>query len=195
VLWIAVFLPRKERQLVENHEYYSRYLILLSSSILIFMSFVNTSFCTCEDCCNIPNTVESSFSRGKLKSDESCLLFPAQSVPSHITSSQQLLQGAGKASRWWQHASPRWKERPASNLLRKPLLRRSWHSCPEKLWCPIPGGAQGQVGWGSGQPELVGGSPAHGRGWGSVGFEAPSNPNHSVIQKGLLPFNFLSLMR
>ena len=28
--------------------------------------------------------------------------------------------------------------------------------CPEKLWCPIPGGAQGQVGWGPGQPELVG---------------------------------------
>ena len=24
-------------------------------------------------------------------------------------------------------------------------------SCPEKLWCPIPGGTQGQVGWGPGQ--------------------------------------------
>jgi len=58
---------------------------------------------------------------------------------------------------------------------------RRWHSCPEKLWCPIPGGAQGQVGWGPGQPELVGGSPAHGRGWGGVGFEVPSSPNHSVI--------------
>jgi len=33
---------------------------------------------------------------------------------------------------------------------------RHWHSCPEKLWCPIPGGAQGQVGWGPGWPELVG---------------------------------------
>ena len=33
--------------------------------------------------------------------------------------------------------------------------------CPEKLWCPIPGGTQGQDGWGSGQPELVGGNPAH----------------------------------
>ena len=30
--------------------------------------------------------------------------------------------------------------------------------------CPISGGIQGQVGWGPGQPELVGGSPAHG--WG-----------------------------
>ena len=39
-------------------------------------------------------------------------------------------------------------------------------SCPEKLWCPIPGGTQGQVGWGPGQPELMEGSPAHGRGWG-----------------------------
>jgi len=27
--------------------------------------------------------------------------------------------------------------------------------------CPIPGGAQDQVGWGPGQPELVGGNPAH----------------------------------
>jgi len=30
--------------------------------------------------------------------------------------------------------------------------------------CPIPGGIQGQAGWGPGQPDLVGGSPAHGRG-------------------------------
>jgi len=22
---------------------------------------------------------------------------------------------------------------------------RRWHSCPEKLWCPIPGGAQGRL--------------------------------------------------
>jgi len=51
---------------------------------------------------------------------------------------------------------------------------RRWHSCPEKLWCPIPGGAQGQVGWGPGQPELVGGSPAHGRGCSSVDSEVPS---------------------
>jgi len=33
--------------------------------------------------------------------------------------------------------------------------------------CPIPGGAQGQVGWGPGQPELVRGSPAHGKGFGT----------------------------
>lgn len=32
--------------------------------------------------------------------------------------------------------------------------------------CPIPGGIQGQVGWGPGQPELVGGNPAHDRGIG-----------------------------
>ena len=29
--------------------------------------------------------------------------------------------------------------------------------------CPIPGGVQGQVGCGPGQPEQVRGSPAHGR--------------------------------
>ena len=43
---------------------------------------------------------------------------------------------------------------------------RCWHGCPEKLCCPIPAGTQGQVGWGPGQSELVGGSPAQGRGWG-----------------------------
>ena len=50
---------------------------------------------------------------------------------------------------------------------------RPWHSCPEKLWCPIPGGAQGQVGWSSGQPELVGGSPAHNTGLGLGGLWGP----------------------
>jgi len=53
---------------------------------------------------------------------------------------------------------------------------RHWHSCPGKLWCPIPQGAQGQVGWGPEQPELVGSSPAHSREWDWVGFEVPSNP-------------------
>ena len=47
--------------------------------------------------------------------------------------------------------------------------------------CPIPGGAQGQVGWGPGQSDLVGGSPAMARGWGWVGFEVSSNPNHFMI--------------
>ena len=32
--------------------------------------------------------------------------------------------------------------------------------------CLIPGGKQGQVGWGTGHPELVGGSPTHGKGVG-----------------------------
>jgi len=53
--------------------------------------------------------------------------------------------------------------------------------CPKKLWCPIPGGIQAQVGWGPGQPELLGGSPAHGRGLGLVGFGIPANPSHFVI--------------
>jgi len=35
---------------------------------------------------------------------------------------------------------------------------------------------QGQVGWGPGQPELLGGSPAHGTGGDRMGFEVPSNP-------------------
>jgi len=52
--------------------------------------------------------------------------------------------------------------------------------------CPIPGGVQGQVGWGPGQPGLVlsvaVGGPACG--WGVVFlmiFEVPSNPMHSEI--------------
>ena len=53
---------------------------------------------------------------------------------------------------------------------------RRWHSCPEKLRCPIPGGAQGQLGWGPGWPELVGGSPAHGGGLGLGGLWGPLQP-------------------
>jgi len=48
---------------------------------------------------------------------------------------------------------------------------RPWHSCPKSCGCPIPGGVQGQVGWGPGQSDLVldlvVGNPAHGRGVGS----------------------------
>jgi len=32
------------------------------------------------------------------------------------------------------------------------------------MGCPIPGGIQGQAGWGSGQPGLVVGDPEHSRG-------------------------------
>ena len=44
-------------------------------------------------------------------------------------------------------------------------VMRHWHSCPERLWIPLPGGTRGQVGWGPGQPELVGGSPQSGTEW------------------------------
>jgi len=40
---------------------------------------------------------------------------------------------------------------------------RYWHRLL-RLWCPIPGGNQGQVGWGPGQTDLVGGSLDHDRG-------------------------------
>ena len=50
----------------------------------------------------------------------------------------------------------------------------------------IPGGVQGQVGWGPGQPGLVlnveVGGPACGReGWSLMIFDVPSNPSHSMI--------------
>ena len=32
---------------------------------------------------------------------------------------------------------------------------RCWNSCQRGCGCPIPGGVQGQVGWGPGQPGLV----------------------------------------
>ena len=55
--------------------------------------------------------------------------------------------------------------------------------CPERLW--IPGGVQGQVGWGPGQPGLVngevGGPARQGGGWRFMILEVPSNPGHSVI--------------
>ena len=48
--------------------------------------------------------------------------------------------------------------------------------------CPwLPGSVQGQVGWDFGQPGLVEGVPAHGRGWNWMGFKVPSNPNQSGI--------------
>ena len=49
---------------------------------------------------------------------------------------------------------------------------RHWHSCPDS-GCPIPGGIQSQVGWGPGQPQLVGSGPAHGRGLGLGGICGP----------------------
>jgi len=51
---------------------------------------------------------------------------------------------------------------------------RCWNSCPERLWMSIPsirGGVEGQVGWGPGQPGLVGnvevGGPVCGGGVGA----------------------------
>ena len=50
--------------------------------------------------------------------------------------------------------------------------------------CPVPGGVQGQVGWGPGQPGLVNGevgAPARQGGWRLMTLEVPSNPGHSVF--------------
>jgi len=51
--------------------------------------------------------------------------------------------------------------------------------CPEKLWMPIPGHAQGQAEQGSGQPELVVASLP--MAVGLDGYKVSSNPRHSVI--------------
>jgi len=68
--------------------------------------------------------------------------------------------------------------------VRKKLLTvrvvRRWHSCPEKLWGPIPEGTQGQVGWALGSLSWWG-QPCPWQGVGAGWPKAPSNPNHSVI--------------
>lgn len=64
------------------------------------------------------------------------------------------------------------------------LLRGWWGSgasYPESCECPLPGGAQGQVGWGPGQPELVGGNQPTAGGWDQVGFKVLSNLSLSMI--------------
>ena len=61
---------------------------------------------------------------------------------------------------------------------------RPWHSCPEKLWCPIPGalkarldGALGSLIWWMAALPMAGG-------WHWVGFKVPFNPNNPVIEIG-----------
>ena len=53
--------------------------------------------------------------------------------------------------------------------------------CPETCGCPIPGGIQSQVGWGPGQPELVGGNQLTAGGWYWVIFNVHSKPSYSMI--------------
>ena len=58
---------------------------------------------------------------------------------------------------------------------------RPWHCCPQKLWCPNPGGAPGQAGWGTGQPEL-GGQPCPWLGTGAEwALRTLSRPWHSMM--------------
>lgn len=64
---------------------------------------------------------------------------------------------------------------------------RLWNSCPEHCECPIPGGAQGQAGWGPGQPELAGAVLPIAEAWDWMGFKVLSNPKHPVTQLPPLP--------
>ena len=70
-------------------------------------------------------------------------------------------------------------------MLRSFILLRGWYALAQaaqrSCGCPIPGGIQGQVGWGFGQPDLLGGSPAHEGGWNQMTFKDPSNPKYSMI--------------
>ena len=68
-------------------------------------------------------------------------------------------KGDNVSSVWWPSIMEWWLQQKFTLDLRRKLFTqravRHWHSCPEKLWCPIPGSTQGQVGWGPGQPQLV----------------------------------------
>jgi len=47
--------------------------------------------------------------------------------------------------------------------------------------CPIPGSVQGQAGWGSEQPDLVEGVPAHRRGLGLMTSNGRSPPTQAIL--------------
>jgi len=95
---------------------------------------------------------------------------------------------------WWE-GSPSQEEELSGHMKFQALSGGS--SLPRQWWgagtaaqrgcgCPIPGGVQGRVGWGPGQPGLVldveVGSPAcGGEGRSLMILEVPSNPSHSVI--------------
>ena len=58
---------------------------------------------------------------------------------------------------------------------------RPWHSCPEKLWCPIPGGTQGQFGWGPGQLSWWGTVLPIAENWNWMIFKVPSNASPCFV--------------
>jgi len=87
--------------------------------------------------------------------------------------------GLERPDPWLAQAPRDWERRwPSAKYYRSKLeqvAQRSWG-------CPIPGGIQGQVRWGPGQPDLVGGNPVYNRGLGT-GWSLRSfpKPSHAVI--------------
>ena len=66
---------------------------------------------------------------------------------------------------------------------------RCWNGLPREVVDAVPGGDQGQVGSGPGQPGLVNvevGSPAWQGGWKFMILEVPSNLGHSVICESVI---------
>jgi len=66
--------------------------------------------------------------------------------------------------------------------------------------CPIPGGIQGQAGWGSGQPGLLVGDPAHSRGletrWSLWSFSTQAilwNPSEEMLSLEYIVCKTLSI--
>ena len=69
-----------------------------------------------------------------------------------------------------------------SRVLTTVLSQGFYSNCTESCGCPIPGGAQGQVGWDLGSLSWRGAdSPQHGLGW--MGFKVSSNPPHSITPR------------
>jgi len=56
----------------------------------------------------------------------------------------------------------------------------SWVVAQRSCGSPVPGGTEDWVRWGHGQPDLMGGSPAHGR-WVGTGGALTSLPTQTIL--------------
>jgi len=78
-----------------------------------------------------------------------------------------------------------WKRADLDRILGRNYLLWGWWDtgtgCPARLWMPLPGSIQGQVGWGREQPGLEG-VPAYSRGLELDDLKCPFQSNYSGIE-------------
>jgi len=126
-------------------------------------------------------------------------LFSLRRVQGHLIATFQCLHGFCKQGRdqhlTWSHSD---RTRRNGFILKErkfeldvwgkfftEMVVRCWYKLPgEACRCLIPGGVEGQVGWGLVQSDpasdLVVGNPTCGRGLGTGSSEVPSNPSSSM---------------